>query len=78
VSHDPPVPADDHRFTFGLITDVAEVLARHGYPIPEPGSYDTGAVHREIGASLFQLIYIATDLGTQPVSPGRRVEGPEI
>lgn len=25
-------PADDARFTFGLINDVAEVLAAHGYP----------------------------------------------
>jgi hypothetical protein len=27
-----PQPADDPRFTFGLTSDVAKVLAEHGYP----------------------------------------------
>lgn len=33
-AHSYPLPrtADDPRFTFGLILDVAEVLTRHGYP----------------------------------------------
>jgi hypothetical protein len=27
-----PRPADDPNFNFGLFTDVAKVLAEHGYP----------------------------------------------
>lgn len=27
-----PIPYDDARFSFGLTSDVAKVLAQHGYP----------------------------------------------
>jgi len=27
-----PAPEDDPRFTFGLLADIAAVLADHGYP----------------------------------------------
>ena len=27
-----PAPADDPRFTFGLLADAVHVLERHGYP----------------------------------------------
>lgn len=31
-----PRPADDHdpRFTYGLVSDIADVLTAHGYPHP--------------------------------------------
>jgi hypothetical protein len=32
VAYPLPAPADDPRFTFGLILDVGAVLADHGYP----------------------------------------------
>lgn len=32
-----PAPADDPRFTHGLLFDVARVLAEHGYPKVEHG-----------------------------------------
>jgi hypothetical protein len=34
-----PRPGDDTRFTFGLTLDVAEALARHGYPIAAGGDF---------------------------------------
>jgi hypothetical protein len=80
-------PAEDKRFTFGLIWDVAEVLRRHGYPIPEHrGRYDHGDMHREIGQALFRLIYTDTDVGTPPAPeptppvemPGRDTKGVEL
>jgi hypothetical protein len=32
-----PRAEEDARFTLGLLADVAEVLARHGYPAVEAG-----------------------------------------
>jgi hypothetical protein len=34
-----PRPDDDTRFTFGLTLDVADALARHGYPIGSGGDF---------------------------------------
>lgn len=64
-------PDDDKRFTFGLIMDVAEVLRRHGYPVPAAGNYDSGDVHREVGQCLWRLLYRDTDLGTRPARSTR-------
>ncbi|MEV0213378.1 hypothetical protein [Micromonospora sp. NPDC050695] len=60
-------PTDDPRFTFGLILDVARVLAEHGYPpIAEP--YDgCGADLAALQQALFALIYAPAH--TQEVSP---------
>jgi hypothetical protein len=66
------IPDEDKRFTFGLILDAAEVLRKHGYPVPTPGKYDTGDIHREIGQALWRLLYRDTTLGTRPALPGQQ------
>ncbi|TCO64988.1 hypothetical protein [Actinocrispum wychmicini] len=45
----------DSRFTFGLVLDVAEVLARHGYP--DIVSAKSAADHVDLRTLLFQFIY---------------------
>ncbi|MFI5584567.1 hypothetical protein ACIA5G_06015 [Amycolatopsis sp. NPDC051758] len=52
-----PIPArtDDVRFTFGLILDVADVLARHGYR-PLTAGDDFAALHQ----ALFRFLYATT------------------
>ncbi|WP_428963932.1 hypothetical protein [Micromonospora fluostatini] len=52
-----PRPAADSRFTLGLVLDVAQVLAEHGYPsIAE--SYDgCGVDLLALQQVLFSLIY---------------------
>lgn len=47
-----PRPADDPQFTFGLIRDVALVLAVHGYP-----PVDVGADHVRLQQALFGFLY---------------------
>ena len=47
----PWVTAPDDRFTLALVTDVAEVLVRHGYPPP------AGAVLVELTAGLFRALH---------------------
>ena len=47
----PWVSAPDGRFTLALVTDVAEVLVRHGYPAP------AGAVLVELTAGLFRALH---------------------
>lgn len=51
-----PIPrpriGDDDRFTLGLTLDVAEVLARHGYP---PVATGTDLIHWQ--QALFAAIY---------------------
>jgi hypothetical protein len=47
-----PVQGGDARFTYGLALDVAEVLARHGYP-PIRDAVDLVRVQ----GCLFELIY---------------------
>jgi hypothetical protein len=80
-------PAEDTRFTFGLVWDVTEVLRRYGYAVPGHwGRYDQGDVHRRIGRALFRLIYTDTDLGTPPepwptppvLAPGCCTKGVEL
>ncbi|QDY10231.1 hypothetical protein FJK98_26355 [Micromonospora sp. HM134] len=52
-----PLRAEDSRFTFGLVHDVAQVLAAHGYP-PMTGPYDgCGADLLALQQALFSLIY---------------------
>jgi hypothetical protein len=43
----------DHRFTDGLLSDVADVLAAHGYPVIDPGSGD----YEELGWALWRFIF---------------------
>lgn len=69
------IPDEDKRFTFGLIIDAAEVLRRHGYPIPTHGKYATGDIHREIGQPLWRLLYGDTSIGTRPTLPGQQQAG---
>lgn len=61
-----PRPADDARFTFGLVLDVARVLAEHGYPsIAEP--YDgCGADFVALRQALFGLIYAPSETTEVP------------
>ena len=47
-----PRPADDPKFTFGLIRDVAKVLADHGYP-----PIDSGGDHVRLQQTLFGFLY---------------------
>lgn len=46
-----PPEGDDHRFTFGLMLDVGDVLAKHGYP--KVAGRDAVALMRR----LFDFIY---------------------
>jgi hypothetical protein len=50
-----PAPADDPRFTFGLLADVAAVLAGHGYP-----PLRAGADLVRLQQALFTTIYQPT------------------
>lgn len=45
-------PADDPKFTFGLIREVAAVLADHGYP-----PVDNGTDHVRLQQALFGFVY---------------------
>jgi hypothetical protein len=42
----------DQRFSFGLVIEVAEVLARHGFPRP------TGRELVELRQSLYRFLYL--------------------
>jgi hypothetical protein len=46
-------PADDHdpRFTLGLVFDVADVLAAHGYPRPDHTDW------ADLMLALFRFLY---------------------
>ncbi|MGC5018994.1 hypothetical protein [Micromonospora sp. DT47] len=46
-----PRPADDPRFTFGLVIDVSQALTERGYPQP------TGADLAELQQALFRFLY---------------------
>lgn len=48
-----PRPADDPRFTFGLVVDVAKALTDRGYPQP------TGRDLVELNQALFRFLYAA-------------------
>lgn len=59
-----PRPDDDPRFTLGLILEVAEVLAKHGYPdITTP---DRARDFVEFRQALFGFLYV----GEWAASPG--------
>jgi hypothetical protein len=64
-------PADDPRFSFGLALDVAEVLAKHGYPELASG-LDVVALEQ----ALFGFLYrpVSASLGNQPAEYGRAVD----
>jgi hypothetical protein len=47
-----PRPADDARFTTGLLIDVVDVLVRHGYPRPEAAKDLT-----DLQQALFRFLY---------------------
>ncbi|MEV6644559.1 hypothetical protein [Amycolatopsis sp. NPDC051371] len=50
-----PLPQldDDSRFTFGLVLDVADVLAAHGYPPLSGGGDD----HVQLQQARFRFLY---------------------
>ncbi|MEV6694373.1 hypothetical protein AB0M35_23155 [Micromonospora sp. NPDC051196] len=50
-------PADDARFTFGLVLDVARVLAEHGYPSMAESYDGCGGDLLALQQVLFSLIY---------------------
>ena len=57
-----PRPVDDSRFTYGLVLDVARVLAEHGYP-PMTDPYDgRGADLAALQTALFTLLYRPADI----------------
>lgn len=47
-----PAPDDDPRFTFGLVLDLAAVLAEHGYP-----PITSGADLLNLRQALFRFLY---------------------
>jgi hypothetical protein len=47
-----PRPADDDRFTYGLLIDLADLLALHGYPRPRSGADLVG-----LQLALFGFLY---------------------
>ncbi|AVT34831.1 hypothetical protein C6361_26750 [Plantactinospora sp. BC1] len=52
-------PAKDTRFTFGLVMDVAEVLAAHGCPVRTADEYDgQGRDLLGLQMALYRLIHI--------------------
>ncbi|PXY23721.1 hypothetical protein BAY59_29210 [Prauserella coralliicola] len=58
-----PVPepdsGSDARFTIGLLADVLDVLARHGYPVADMTSGD----HAHVLQGLYRLIYTSDSEG---------------
>lgn len=48
-----PKPDDDLRFTYGLLIEVGEVLARHGYP-PITSGADLVALRQ----ALYRFLYV--------------------
>lgn len=50
-------PADDPRFTIGLLADVIRVLTEHGYP-----PVNSGGDVVELQMALFGFLYRAADL----------------
>ncbi|MEC3974592.1 hypothetical protein [Amycolatopsis sp. H20-H5] len=58
-----PAPDNDPRFTFGLLLDVADVLARRGYPMV------TGLDLVELRQTLFRFLYLADDTEPTDVKP---------
>ncbi|MEU0794715.1 hypothetical protein ABZ342_32030 [Amycolatopsis sp. NPDC005961] len=51
-----PQPEHDPRFTIGLVLDVADVLAAHGYPPLSDGGDD----HVHLQQALFRFLYVPT------------------
>ncbi|GDY28767.1 hypothetical protein [Gandjariella thermophila] len=51
----PMEDGDDPRFTFGLVLEVAEVLAKHGYPSPADPSCAMDFV--DLRQMLFRFLY---------------------
>lgn len=60
-----PVRADDPRFTFGLLIDVARVLNEHGYPNLAEGYDDAGLDLVELHLALFGFLYSEPTLTTE-------------
>ncbi|WP_328614530.1 hypothetical protein OHS58_48520 [Amycolatopsis sp. NBC_00348] len=62
MSHDRrypiPAPAEDARFTFGLVLDLADVLHRHGYP-----KITSGDDFVELQQAVWRFLY-TTDTAT--------------
>lgn len=52
-----PQPENDPRFTIGLLLDVRDVLARHGYPMDRATSWDVV----ELRQALFRFLYASSE-----------------
>ncbi len=52
LPRDYPLPGDDGRFTNGVVYDVIDVLARHGYP-----EIQSGRDFVELRQALFGFLY---------------------
>ncbi|GAA1778280.1 hypothetical protein [Luedemannella helvata] len=67
-----PMPATDtdDRFTYGLVLDVAHVLALHGYPDAAEYYDGHGADLVAIHLALFRLLYAPSP--ARPATPARR------
>ncbi|MFD1044500.1 hypothetical protein ACFQ1S_02295 [Kibdelosporangium lantanae] len=50
-----PESGSDSRFTIGLVLDVADVLAKHGYP--DIFAAKSATDYLQVRAALFQFIY---------------------
>ena len=50
-----PRPAEDLRFTFGLVRDLAKVLEAHGFPRV------SGVDHVDLGQAVFRFVYSDPD-----------------
>lgn len=53
-----PVGGTDPRFTFGLVLDVAKVLAAHGYPDLTDTTVATGADLVDLQQVLYRFVYV--------------------
>lgn len=52
-----PRPADDPRFTVGLLADLADVLVAHGYPRPA-----SGQDFITLQSAMFAFLYIPREI----------------
>ncbi|MEV1006150.1 hypothetical protein [Streptomyces sp. NPDC049881] len=59
-----PAPADDPRFTLGVALDIAEVLARHGYP-----QVESGRDLVDLQQAIFHFLYGAPAAAPAPLVP---------
>ena len=57
-----PRPASDSRFSFGLVLDVARVLAEHGYPDLTDPAAGRSRDFVELQQALYRYIYVGEEV----------------